>query len=65
VQNKQRIISDLDVSIFKDKPIIIKGLSNKPIPHTAYTLLISRLVGVAKSIMYGEACSTVPVCKNK
>ena len=59
----QDIISELNVSEFKDKPVIIKGCSNKPIPETAYTLLISKLVNIAKSIMYGEACSTVPLYK--
>lgn len=61
----QDIISNLDISNFKDKPIIIKGCSNKPIPDTAYTLLIARLTKTSKSIMFGEACSTVPLYKKK
>lgn len=61
----QDIISNLDISTYKDKPVIIKGCSDKPIPDTAYTLLISKLINVSKSIMYGEACSTVPLYKNK
>jgi len=61
----QDIISDLDVSIFKDKPVIIKGCSNKPIPDTAYTFLVSKLINVSKSIMFGEACSSVPLYKKE
>ena len=61
----QDIISQLDISVYKNKPVIIKGCSDKPIPETAYTLLISKLISVAKSLMYGEACSTVPLFKNK
>ena len=61
----QDIISNLDISTYKDKPVIIKGCSDKPIPDTAYTLLISKLINVSKTIMYGEACSTVPLYKNK
>ena len=61
----QDIIADLDVSEFKDKPIIIKGCSNKPVPINAYLLLSSKLIPVAKSIMYGEACSSVPLYKRK
>ncbi|MDU8884862.1 DUF2480 family protein [Yeosuana sp. MJ-SS3] len=61
----QDIISNLDLSNYKDKPIIIKGCSNKPIPDTAYTLLISKLINISKSIMFGEACSTVPLYKKK
>ncbi|OMP32090.1 DUF2480 family protein [Mangrovimonas sp. DI 80] len=59
----QEIVSQMEVEEFRDKPVIIKGCSNKPIPETAYTLLVSRLNGVAKSIMFGEACSTVPLYK--
>lgn len=59
----QEIVSQMDVEEFRDKPVIIKGCSNKPIPETAYTLLVSKLNGVAKSIMFGEACSTVPLYK--
>lgn len=59
------IIQDLDISEYKNKPIIIKGCANKPIPPSAYTFLIKRLQPVAKTIMYGEACSTVPLFKAK
>lgn len=59
------IINNIDVTSFEDKPVIIKGCSNKPIPETAYTLLISKVQAVAKSIMFGEACSTVPLYKKK
>ncbi len=61
----QDIINDLDVSEFKDKPVIIKGCSNKPVPKNAYTLLTSKLMPVAKSIMFGEACSSVPLYKRR
>jgi len=61
----QDIINDLDCSIYQDKPIIIKGCSNKPVPDNAYILLAKKLKPVAKSIMYGEACSSVPLFKKK
>lgn len=57
------IINSLDTEEFKDMPIIIKGCSNKPIPASAYTLLTQKLQPIAKNIMYGEACSTVPLYK--
>ncbi len=57
------ILKDLDVSYLKDKPVIIKGCSNKPVPENAYLLLISKLQPIVKSIMYGEACSSVPLYK--
>ncbi|WP_439152491.1 DUF2480 family protein [Winogradskyella sp.] len=59
------IISELDVSEFADKPVIIKGCSNKPVPSNALVLLSQKLKPVAKSIMFGEACSSVPLFKRK
>lgn len=61
----QAIIENIDVSEFKDKSVIIKGCSHKPVPPNAYLSITTRLVGVAKSIMYGEACSSVPLFKRK
>ena len=61
----QEIINNLDVSDFKDKPIIIKGCANKPVPQNAYIMLTSKLKPIAKTIMYGEACSSVPLFKKK
>lgn len=60
-----KIIDNLDISFYKNKSVIIKGCANKPIPNTAYTALVQKLQPVVKSIMYGEACSTVPIYKNK
>ena len=59
------VIENLKIENFKDKPIIIKGCSEKPIPNSAFSMLIQKLFPVAKSIMYGEACSTVPLLKRK
>lgn len=61
----QDVINTLDVSEYADKPIIIKGCSNKPVPQNAYIMLATKLKLVAKSIMYGEACSSVPLYKKK
>jgi hypothetical protein len=59
----QKIIDKLDTDHIKGKPVIIKGCANKPIPASAYTQLIEKLLPIANSIMYGEACSTVPLFK--
>jgi len=61
----QDIISTLDLETYKDKPVIIKGCSNKPIPDTTSVQLVEKLLPVAKTIMFGEACSTVPLYKSK
>jgi len=60
----QEIISNFQLDKFKDKPIIIKGCTNKPIPSTIPVQLVQKLLPVAKSIMFGEACSTVPLYKS-
>ncbi|WP_299435788.1 DUF2480 family protein [uncultured Aquimarina sp.] len=59
------IINTLDVSEYQDKFLIIKGCANKPVPESAYIELIQKLQPIAKSIMYGEACSSVPLFKRK
>ena len=61
----QEVIQNLNIEPFKDKPIIIKGCAQKPIPSSAFTMLIQKLQPIAKTIMYGEACSTVPLYKRK
>lgn len=58
-------IGKIDTSPYENKPIIIKGCSNKPVPEDAYIQLISKLQPVAKSLFYGEACSSVPLFKQK
>jgi len=59
----QSVISEIHLKEFEGKPIIIKGCSDINIPDTAYSMLIHRLIPIAKSIMYGEACSSVPLYK--
>ena len=61
----QELISFIDFKEFEDAPVIIKGCANMPIPDSAYAFLIEKLQPIAKSIMFGEACSTVPLYKTK
>lgn len=60
-----KMIAELDLAPFKDKPLMIKGCSDTSIPEDAYIQLIQRLQPVAKSLFYGEACSSVPLWKAK
>ncbi len=50
---------------FADKRIVVKGCGDQPIGDYAYMEITRILRPVAKSIMYGEPCSTVPVFKKK
>jgi hypothetical protein len=59
----QEILPTLDYTPYQDKPVIIKGCSKKPVPESAYIMAVQKLQPIAKSIMYGEACSAVPLYK--
>lgn len=59
----EEILSKIDYSVFQDKPVIVKGCSKKPVPMRAYILAAHYLQAFARSIMYGEACSAVPLYK--
>ena len=61
----EELLDTFDFSIFEGKPVIIKGCSNKPVPQNAYLLATAKIQRVAKSVMYGEACSAVPIYKRK
>jgi hypothetical protein len=53
----------LDTSTYKDARVVIKGCGDIDIPKNAYVQLTALLKPTAKSIMYGEPCSTVPLYK--
>ena len=59
----EELLSKIDYSVYSNKPIIIKGCSRKPVPMRAYVLAAQYLHPFARSIMYGEACSAVPLYK--
>ncbi|MBN7813336.1 DUF2480 family protein [Algoriphagus sp. H41] len=56
-------LSGLDLEEFQDRPVVVKGCSKFPIPLFAYGRLVSLLQSRAKSLMFGEPCSTVPLFK--
>ena len=60
----EEILSKIDYSTYDNKPVIIKGCSKKPVPMRAYILAAHYLQPFARSIMYGEACSAVPLYKS-
>ena len=61
----RKVIQAIDLEIYRDKRIVIKGCSDEAINETIYMELTSLLIPVAKSLMYGEPCSTVPLFKRK
>lgn len=61
----QDVLNKLDYTDYFDKPLILKGCAKKQVPQEVYTIAIQKLVKVAKSVMFGEACSAVPLYKRK
>lgn len=61
----QELLSFVDLRDFTNCPVIIKGCAEKPIPNSAFAFLIAKLQPIAASILFGEACSTVPLYKSK
>ena len=59
----QSLIDAIDPTPFDGKPVIIKGCADKSIPATSYVALVQKLQPYVKSLMYGEACSSVPLYK--
>jgi hypothetical protein len=60
-----RNLSSINVESYTDKRIVVKGCGQLPIGEFAYFEITKLLRPVAKSIMYGEPCSTVPIFKKQ
>jgi hypothetical protein len=56
-------INQYDFSEFKAKRVLVKGCSLKKVPVSVYAAASVRLASIARRVMYGEACSFVPVFK--
>ena len=59
----EETLSKLPLESFKDRSVVVKGCSKVAIPLFAYGRLVSLLQREAKSLMFGEPCSTVPLFK--
>jgi hypothetical protein len=59
----ERAFRNMDFSSYQDARLVIKGCADKPVPPSAYLRLTHYLRPYARSIMFGEPCSTVPIYK--
>ena len=59
----QQTLNTLDFGYIKDKPVVIKGCGKLSVPDYAYGEIVKAVMPLAKSLMFGEPCSTVPVYK--
>lgn len=58
-----KALSDVPWEEFADQRVVVKGCGQLPVPEEAYARIVFLLKPFAKSIMFGEPCSTVPVFK--
>jgi len=61
----EKEIAKADFEQYRDQRIVLKGCGDTPVPTSAYVELSKRLTPMAKSLMFGEPCSTVPIYKRK
>lgn len=61
----ERALEKLDIETYRDQRVVVKGCGDIPVPESAFVKFTAMLSKVAKSIMYGEPCSTVPIFKRK
>jgi hypothetical protein len=57
------VIGKIDIQKFKDKRVIIKGCGNLKIHEKIYVAITKKIQPAVKSLMFGEACSSVPIHK--
>ena len=58
-------VNNFDVEKVKDQRVLVKGCGDAPIPDAGFVIVSSKLLPVVKSLMFGEACSNVPLYKRK
>ena len=61
----QDALQKINPEDYRDLRLIIKGCSDVPVPVSAYVEITNKLLPVVKSLMYGEACSNVPIYKKR
>ena len=58
-------LSKVDWDQFRNAKVVVKGCSKVNVPSSAYVFTVSKLQPIVSSLMFGEACSTVPLYKRK
>lgn len=58
-------LSKIDIATFQNERVIVKGCGKLPVPEYAYVEITRLLKPVVKTLMFGEACSSVPIYKKK
>jgi len=56
-----RGLDSVDWSRYEDRPVVVKGCGSDVVPEMAYVRATQKLQEVARKLMYGEPCSSVPL----
>jgi hypothetical protein len=56
-----RALAAADFEPYRDAIVVVKGCGSRVVPTAAYLDAMQRLQRVARKVMYGEACSSVPL----
>ena len=56
-----RALEEEDWSAYAGKPVVVKGCGGQTVPTVAYMLATQKLQGVARKLLFGEPCSSVPL----
>lgn len=59
------VLEKIDWELFRNAKVVVKGCSKVNVPPSAYVKTVAKLQPLAASLMFGEACSTVPLFKRK
>ncbi len=56
-------LAQLDMEQFKGQRVVIKGCGYRKVPEAAFVQITQQLANIARAVLFGEPCSTVPVFK--
>ena len=56
-----RSLEAFDWERYRDVPVVVKGCGSRLVPTVAYSIAAEKLQHVARKVMYGEPCSSVPI----
>jgi hypothetical protein len=56
-------IAHLNAPAYEGQRVVVKGCGDKETDEQAFIMITRKLAPVARAIMFGEACSSVPVFK--
>ena len=56
-------LAQADWNAYRGAKVLLKGCGTHPVPDSAYAAAALHLAKVAQKVMYGEACSNVPLYK--